>query len=112
MEIAGSRALIHALPMPRRSETMPTNAMAADQTGRRLWALREALGLKKSEMADQLGIERTYWSRFEGGRRQISLDVAATICQNFPVTMDWLILGRTDTLPPDMAQKIRPLLNK
>lgn len=81
--------------------------MHPEQMGNRLRAMREALGLKKSEVADAIEIERTYWSRFEGGQRPLSFEVAARLCSRYGVTMDYLILGRLNTLPLDLAEKIR-----
>lgn len=83
--------------------------MAPEQIGRRLALLRRALGLKPSEMADYLGIPRTYWSRFEGGKRAISDQVAALLVERFGVTLDFLILGRWDRLPLELAQRMREL---
>lgn len=81
--------------------------MRPERVGYRLKLLREASNLKPSEMADKLGIERTYWSRFEGGKRQLSDSVAALLVSRFDVTLDFLILGRWEKLPFDMAEKLR-----
>jgi transcriptional regulator with XRE-family HTH domain len=81
--------------------------MRPERIGERMRALRRALGLRPSEMADLLGIERTYWSRFEGGKRPISDHVAVLLVARFGVTLDWLILGRWDKLPFDLAEKLR-----
>jgi transcriptional regulator with XRE-family HTH domain len=83
--------------------------MRPERIGHRLYLLRAALGLKSTEMADTLGIERTYWSRFEGGKRPITDTVAALLVDRFGVTLDFLILGRWDRLPLDLAQKMREL---
>lgn len=81
--------------------------MRPERIGARLTLLREALGLRPAEIADQLGIERTYWSRFEGGKRAISDTVAALLVDRYGVTLDFLILGRWDKLPFDLASKMR-----
>ena len=81
--------------------------MHPDQIGRRLKLLREAFDLKPSEMADMLGIERTYWSRFEGGKRAVSDEVAYLLTERFGITLDFLILGKWDKLPLDVAAKLR-----
>ena len=81
--------------------------MTPDRIGRRLMLLREALDLKPSEIADMLDIERTYWSRFEGGKRAITESVAAMLVERFGVTLDFLILGKWDKLPLDLAEKMR-----
>ncbi|ETX26503.1 hypothetical protein RISW2_23840 [Roseivivax isoporae LMG 25204] len=71
--------------------------------------LRLALGLKPSEISDKLGIERTYWSRFENGRRGISEELAAQLVDRYGVTLDFLILGRWNTLPISLADRMREL---
>lgn len=86
--------------------------MRPERIGYRLGLLREALGYEKSEMADKLGIERTYWSRFEGGKRQVSDSVAALLVSRFGVTLDFLILGRWGNLPLDLAEKLREAESK
>lgn len=86
--------------------------MYPDRIGERLRILREAFGLGKAEMADLLGIERTYWSRFENGKRAVSDEVAYLLTDRFGVTLDWLILGRWDRLPLDVAEKMRSVCSK
>jgi len=84
-------------------------AMRNEAVGYRLGLLRRALGMTSSEMADSLGIERTYWSRFEKGRQGLSDSVAALLVVRFGVTLDFLMLGRWDKLPVDLAEKMRAL---
>ena len=81
--------------------------MRPERIGYRLMLLREAHDLKPAEMADMLGIERTYWSRFENGRRAITEMHAALLVHKFGVTMDFLILGRWDRLPLELAERMR-----
>lgn len=113
MEIATNVVIRHSDSMatkrePRLSEAM-TNEMTPERIGYRLMLIREALGLRPSEMADMLDIERTYWSRFEGGKRAITEVVAAMLVERFGVTLDFIILGRWDKLPLDLAEKMRSL---
>lgn len=82
-------------------------AMRPEAIARRLQMIREAAGLSKSGMADSLGIERTYWSRFEGGKRAITEPVAALLVERFGVTLDFIFLGRWHTLPFETATKLR-----
>jgi transcriptional regulator with XRE-family HTH domain len=88
-------------PMPLRAELLP------GRIGHRLMLLREALGLRPSEMADLLGIERTYWSRFETGKRPITMGVAALLVHRFGVTLDFIFLGNWAGVPLDLAEKMR-----
>lgn len=82
-------------------------AMRPENIGHRLQLLRVMLGKTKSEMADTLGIQRQYWSRFELGQRPVTNHVAAALFERYGVTMDWLILGRAQTLPVEIAEKLR-----
>lgn len=94
----------------RSKELLPESfqaEMRPERIGARLKLLREALGLKPSEMADLLGIERTYWSRFEGGKRAITEPIAALLVDRFGVSLDFVILGRWGGLPMDLAAKMR-----
>lgn len=81
--------------------------MTPERIGYRMMLFREAQGLSPAQIADRLEIPRTYWSRFEGGKRAISDDVAAMLVERFGVTLDFLILGRWDKLPMDLADKMR-----
>lgn len=83
--------------------------MRPENIGTRLYMLRTAYGLSPSEISDMLGIERTYWSRFEGGRRPVTETVAALLVARFGITLDWLILGKWDKLPLDLAERLRTI---
>ncbi len=111
MEIAGSPRGAIIAHMPKKLPQSARSELDAIEVGNRLRAMREALDLRPSEIADQVGMERTYWSRFEGGKRQLTLDMAYKICKAYPVTLDYLFLGRVHSLRDDIASKIRPLLN-
>lgn len=86
--------------------------MKPERIGHRLMLLREAHDLRPAEIADMLGIERTYWSRFENGKRAITESVAALLVDRFGVTLDFLILGRWDRLPLELAERMRSVESK
>jgi transcriptional regulator with XRE-family HTH domain len=92
---------------PAASDPRIPREMYPDKIGARMRLIREAYGLKPAEIADMLDIERTYWSRFEGGRRAINDEVAYLLVEKFNVTLDFLMLGRWDTLRVDVAEKLR-----
>ena len=100
---------------PRPDIPLPPDAaeaMKPENIGRRMKLLRLALGLKPSEISDALGVPRTYWSRFETGQRAITEQFAVLLVTRFGVTLDFLILGRWDKLPLDLATKMRELEEK
>ena len=88
------------------------NAMRPHNIGDRLRLVREALGMKPSEIADTLGIERTYWSRFEKGSRAVNETTAALLNERYGVTLDFLVLGKWDKLPLDLAERMRAISAK
>jgi len=108
------RAHIADMSVNPKSALPPTmvSEMKPEMIGYRLMLLREAHDLRPAEIADMLGIERTYWSRFEGGKRAISDTVAALLVDRFGVTLDFLILGRWDRLPLELAEKMRVVASK
>lgn len=89
-----------------------SSEMRPERIGYRLGLLRRALGLQPAEIADLLGIERTYWSRTEGGKRAASKELAALLVERFGVTMDFVILGQWGGLPLDLATKMRNIENQ
>lgn len=92
---------------PKLVSDAVVEAMRPENIGQRLMLLRMALGFKKSEMADHMGINRVYWYRFESGDRPITNHAAAILYERYGVTLDWLILGRAHTLPVELADRIR-----
>lgn len=111
MVIAPQAASAQVSSVPKTSDHHIPAHLAAEmkpeRIGYRLRLLREALGYKPSEISDALDIERTYWSRFERGNRALSEGVAVLLVDRFGVTLDFLMLGRWDKLPLDLASKLR-----
>lgn len=97
----------HHAGMSKVAESRMPKEMQPDQIGRRLRILRLAFDLKPSEISDMLGMERTYWSRFETGKRPITNEFAYLLVDRFGVTLDWLVLGRWDKLSLDIAERLR-----
>ncbi|MEY8881538.1 helix-turn-helix domain-containing protein [Donghicola sp. XS_ASV15] len=83
------------------------SSMDPIKIGARLKAVREANNLRPSEIADLIGVERTYWSRAEKGHRHIPDDLALRLVHHFGVTFDYLYLGRISALPHQLAQRIQ-----
>jgi transcriptional regulator with XRE-family HTH domain len=86
--------------------TMP-DSLRPEATAVRLVAARDALGLKSSEMADQLAVDRSAWVKYEKAVRQLPLHVAYEACEAFGLTMDYLYRGRMDLIEESLRAKIR-----
>lgn len=59
----------------------------------RLAELRKALGLKQYQVAERLGVTNTAVCAWEAGRRNISEQIALSICREFHVNYYWLTEG-------------------
>lgn len=93
--------------MPNTAQHTMAETMAPKAIGERLRLIREAFGLSKSEISDMLEIERSHWSRFEGGQRAIPYDKASRLVDRFGVSLDFIILGRISGMEYDTVEKLR-----
>lgn len=75
--------------------------------GRRLCILRTAHGLSRTEICKSIGIELTYWSRFENGHRAITFEFAYLLVDRFSVTLDWIFLGRTNGMTLEVVDRLK-----
>ncbi|MBM1556689.1 helix-turn-helix transcriptional regulator [Sulfitobacter mediterraneus] len=76
----------------------------------RLIALREALGLGKGEFADSIGLDRSSYSKIEKANKPILPPTAQKIWKLYGVDMNYIYLGRVDTLPAHLSSKITKTL--
>lgn len=72
----------------------------------RLIALREALGLSSGDFADSIGIDRSSYSKIEKAKKPILPPTANRIWKLYGVDMNYIYLGRIDTLPAHLSSKI------
>lgn len=70
--------------------------------GRRLEWLRDHHGMTIQQFAEVIGVKYERYYNWESGRSRLSLNGAMQICEQFPVTLDFLYLGRSNTLSVDM----------
>ncbi|WP_153214461.1 helix-turn-helix transcriptional regulator [Tritonibacter litoralis] len=72
----------------------------------RLRLLREHYNLPSKNFAEQAQVSAKSYSQWESGDFRISLDGALAICARFGVTLDFIYLGRIDTLPYSLALRL------
>lgn len=77
----------------------------------RLIALREALGLSKAEFSDIVGIDRSSYSKIEKANKPLLPKDAHRIWELYAVDMNFLYLGRIDSLPSSLSAKVIANLN-
>jgi hypothetical protein len=77
------------------------------QVAQRLQLLRKAVsGDNQTAFAAKIGIEVRRWNNFERGS-PLSKEVAILLARKIPgVSLDWLYLGRLETLPFALQQEL------
>lgn len=78
-----------------------------EAVGARIELLRVALGLNQTEFAKEANILRVGVANWEAGRQRPGFDAAEKICDRFGVTLDWIFLGREETLRFEAIKLIR-----
>ena len=63
------------------------------ESGKRIKELRKAEGLSQEDLADKMGVERSFISRIETGERGCSMDVAVRLVDVLHTSLDYLIFG-------------------
>jgi transcriptional regulator with XRE-family HTH domain len=81
--------------------------LTTSEVGKRLRATRQALDIHQAGIARIANISPQAWSNYEGGRRKPEMKEAVHLCELFALTLDWIFRGRIDTLPRELAKKIR-----
>ena len=65
-------------------------------TGKRVKELRESCGYTQIQFSEKLHISRGYYSKVELGIKSPSIDLLIDLAVYFGVTLDYLVLGKTD----------------
>lgn len=74
---------------------------------RRLTVFREVFQIGQKELGEAVGLSQPRYSLYETGKRLLPPEIAAAICERYPVTMDWLYRGDVDTLPMNILREIQ-----
>jgi Predicted transcriptional regulators len=79
--------------------------------GKRIVALREALGYNQAQFAELVGLTQPAMSNYEKGFRRPDIDSAIKIQLRTGATLDWLYMGKRDGLPAHLLEKL-PILDE
>ena len=71
--------------------------------GRRIIALRLAMGLRPAQFADACGISRSSLSNYEKGFRRPLVDQAGKICSMTGAGLDWIYHAKRRAVPHDLG---------
>ena len=93
----------------KNQENMPRIDMAG--VGRRLEALRHALGLSRKAFSDSFGLDPSSYTKTVDGEKQLRSEAAYAIAEQWGVSMDYLFRGRLADLPEHLRESILKQLN-
>lgn len=76
---------------------------------KRLRALPDAFGITDAELCKRIHISPTRWANYVApdGKRKLPVDIAAALCDEFHVTMDWIYRGRAALIAPEILEATR-----
>lgn len=84
--------------------------MSDDQSypeiGHRLRCLRKHLGYTIKEFADINGWGKSQVQNWESGHRRIPVEAAAKLRDRYSTSLDWIYLGREDSLPQNLSKSL------
>lgn len=76
------------------------------QAGRRLRAVREALGWQQERFAEEIGVTRTALANWEGGTRLPDVLAMVRLFRRFGVPLEWIYAGEVRHVEYDLAQAL------
>lgn len=89
---------------------MSTPALRAERSmeevGRRLGALRAALGRNQKEMCEAITVAANTWNQWEKGSRMADLAAMQRLSDLFRVDLNFIYMGWLGGLPVDLASKV------
>jgi DNA-binding XRE family transcriptional regulator len=94
------------VPMPKLKDSVPGTLPDRQVVGARLMAMREALGLTRSTLADQIDCDRGTYGKFEKAQRDLTLQVAWRIHNLYGFTLDYLFDGKAHGIPGDKRDAV------
>ncbi|MEF2965638.1 helix-turn-helix domain-containing protein [Paenibacillus sp. M1] len=72
--------------------------------GERIKYLRKREGLKSEELAEKIGLKKGSISSYENDRYDPSAKTIVSICQEFSISADWLLMGKESSQKPIPVQ--------
>lgn len=73
------------------------------ECAKRIRQLRIQNGLTQEQMATSLRIDQSFYARIETGKRGCPVDIFVQLFDLFGVSLDYLILGKSDNRFPSKA---------
>lgn len=106
--LGGGRKMVNGPMAP----VSPTSEIHPSRVALRLIALREVLGLSKTDFANAIGVDKSSYTKIEAGNKPLTHYMAHRVCILYGCTMEFLYRGSMSErdLPESHAQAIRTRL--
>lgn len=77
-----------------------------ESVGRRIRFIREAFGWSQPQLGEICGVRKNAVSNWENGRQKPTIAQMSPLVQDHGLTLDFIYLGRWETLRADVAAKL------
>lgn len=74
--------------------------------GRRLEAIRTAVGQEKGDFARGAGIDPSSYSKIIRGDKPLKIDMGYKVALRWGVPLDYIYMGRVDRLPVALSKRL------
>jgi transcriptional regulator with XRE-family HTH domain len=88
---------------------MTTDATHREAIASRLRAARENAGLSQGQVARLIGYQRPTISEIEAGRRRVSTEELAKLCEIYDVSISWIATEQAEVSNPNVMLAAREL---
>lgn len=97
-------------PMKKLVASLIERRSHPDQVAPRVFAIREHLGMTKSEFADAVGVDRSSLTKIEKGQAGLDIAVAERIATLYGFGLDFIYRGELGDVPQDQRPNILSLM--
>jgi transcriptional regulator with XRE-family HTH domain len=84
----------------------------ANESGKRIHALRKKHGMTQEELAEKIGVNASFLSRVERGTKSCSVDMLVNLSEVFSTTLDYLVLGKNAPETAEVKEEINDIVRK
>lgn len=98
---------VMAIAAPDLAGHDPDMAKRYAQIGKRLIAVRQALGISQAELCRQIKCQPNRWNQYESGERRITVPISVRLADTYGASMDWVYRGDPRGLTQELFAKIQ-----
>ena len=92
--------------MKKILDSLIPKASRPEHVGPRITAMRETLGLSKSQLADSIGLDRSSMTKIEKGEAGLDIVKAIIIAELYDFGLDYISRGSLSDSPPALRPQL------